>query len=98
MLKFDASITIGPHHFIAGGLEGRHKVVLDAVRKAVRAIEGADWIDVAAQNYPPECPGWVTLYQAGHSGPTPDTPALRDLHKNVEAVALAAMVAAGAPF
>jgi hypothetical protein len=98
MLKFDASITIGPHHLVAAGLEDRHRVALEAMRKAVRAIEGADWIDVAAQNYPPECPGWVTLYQAGHGGPTPDTQAWRELQKTVEAVALAALIAAGAPF
>jgi hypothetical protein len=39
MLKFDASITIGPHH-VAAGLENRHKAALEAVRNAVRAIEG----------------------------------------------------------
>jgi hypothetical protein len=57
-----------------------------AVRHGVRAMEGADWIDVAAQNYPPECPGWVTLYQHGQGGDTPDTRAWRETRQTVEAV------------
>ena len=96
-LQFDASITIGDHNLADTGLAGRRDVALDAVRKAVRAMDGADWIDVDALGFPPECQGWVTIYPAGRCI-TPDTPEWRGLQRLVEDVAMAAMVAAAAPF
>jgi hypothetical protein len=96
-LKFDASITIGPHHLKRTFLEDRVEDALEAVRRAVRAMDGADWIDVAAQNYPPECQGWVTLYPAG-CGITPDTEEWREQRRLVEEIAMNALIAAGAPF
>jgi hypothetical protein len=95
MLRFDASITIGPHHLAAAGLEGQPDIALDVVRRAVRGMEGAKWIDVAAQCFPPECQGWVTIYPSGRCV-TPETLAWQELRYTIETIALAAMTAAGA--
>jgi len=97
VLRFDPSTTIGPHHLAAAGLEGQPDTGLDAVRRAVRGMDGAGWIDVAAQCYPPECQGWVTIYRAG-SCITPDTPAWHDWHHAIETVAMSVLAAAGASF
>jgi hypothetical protein len=97
MRRFDACITIGPHHLAAASLEGRPDIAVEAVRSAVRRMDGSDWVDVVAETYPLECQGWVILRRSG-CGDSPDTPAWLELVRTVETVALAAMVAAGAPF
>jgi hypothetical protein len=58
---------------------------------------GAAWVDVIAETYPPECQGWVLLRRRSRTD-TPNTRAWREMQRTVEAVALAAMVAPGAPF
>jgi hypothetical protein len=95
--RFDAVITIGDHHLAPAGLAGRRSEAVAAVRTAVERMDGAGWIDVEAQSYPPELPDWVIVYPRGRSN-IPDTPAWRELRRQVEAVAAAALVAAGAPF
>ena len=60
-------------------------------------MDGANWIDVEAQSYPPQCNGWVIVYPRGQCI-TPDTPSWRDLRHRVEEIATAVMVALGAPF
>jgi hypothetical protein len=69
---------------------------VDAVRQAVQRITGAGWIDVEALSYPPAIPGWVILYEPGR-GSAPDITEWRDLHREVEAMATAALVGAGKP-
>jgi hypothetical protein len=52
---------------------------------------------MVAESYPPELPGWVILRTPGRSD-APDTPAWRKLVHEVEEVATAALLVAGAPF
>jgi hypothetical protein len=78
-------------------LEGKPKVAVDVVQRAIEGIGGAGCVDVIAETYPPECQGWVILRRSGR-GDSPDTPAWLELVHTVETVAMAAMVAAGAPF
>jgi hypothetical protein len=54
---FDAVITLNDHHLEAAGLAGRAAEAVAAVRQAVERIDGAGWIDVAAQYFPPQLPG-----------------------------------------
>jgi hypothetical protein len=35
---------------------------MDVVRKAGRAMDGADRIDVTAQGFPPVCQSWVIVH------------------------------------
>lgn len=39
MPEFDATITIGHHHLMAAGLDGRRAEAIEVVRKAVEAME-----------------------------------------------------------
>ena len=96
---FDATITLGDHHLTAVGLDSGHRAdaIVDAVRTAVQRIDGADWIDVEVGCFPPDCPGWVTLYPRGSSGAMPDTPSWHALHHQVEETAKAALAAAAVP-
>jgi hypothetical protein len=94
---FDATITLNDHHHPAAGLTGRKAEAVAAVRGAVERMDGAHWIGVDAQSYPPELPGWVIVYPRGWCV-TPDTPEWRDVLHRVETVVTAALVAAGAPF
>ena len=94
---FDATITIGDHHLAATGLEGRRADAVAAVRAAVEQMDGAHWIDVEAQNYPPQCSGWLIVYPQGQCI-TPDSSAWRDLRHRVEQIATAVMIALGTPF
>jgi hypothetical protein len=50
----------------------KHQAVA-AVREAVERMDGAGWIDVEAQSYPPGASGWVIVYPQGRCT-TPDTP------------------------
>jgi hypothetical protein len=93
---FDATITIGHHHLIAAGLDPRQSDgVVDAVRSAVRRMDVANWIDVEAADFPPTCPGGVTVYPRGHSI-TPDTPQWLERRRQVEASVRAALIAVAA--
>jgi hypothetical protein len=55
---FDATITIGHHHLRAAGLDAEQAAVaaVNAVRRAVERMDGANWIDVMASDYPPATP------------------------------------------
>jgi hypothetical protein len=65
---FDATKRIGHHHLIAVGLDLRPSDgSVDAVLSVVRMMEGANWIDVEAADFPPACRGWVTVYPRGRS-------------------------------
>jgi hypothetical protein len=94
---FDAVITLNDHHLAKAGLTERRSEAVAVVRSAVERMDGAGWIDVEAQSYPPELPGWVILYRRGR-GERPDTPAWRKLRHQVEQTATDALMAAGAPF
>ena len=94
---FDAVITIGDHHLATAGLTGRSGEAAAAVREAVQRIDGAGWIDVEAQSYPPGLTGWVIVYPPGRSS-TPHTREWCELRRQVEATATAALIVAGAPF
>jgi hypothetical protein len=59
---------------------------------AVECMDGASWIDVEAADFPPTCPGWVTLHPRGSSG-TQDTPAWHDVRRRVEETVKAALAA-----
>ena len=83
---FDATITLDDHHLDTAGLSDREAEATAAVREAVERMEGAGWIDVEAQSYPPELPGWVIVYPRGRCF-TPDTPVWRALQHQVETVA-----------
>jgi len=91
--EFDATITLNDHHSATAGLSGPEAAA--AVRHAVEQMPGAGWIDVEAQPYPPELPGWVIVYPQGRSV-TPDTPAWHALRRDIEVMATAALVGAGA--
>jgi hypothetical protein len=95
--EFDSTITLNDHHLAATGLSDRRADAVEAVRVAVEWMNGAGWIDVEAQSNPPSCHGWVIVYPRGHSI-TPETAEWRALRHRVEAVAMAAMTAAGTPF
>ncbi len=92
-MEFDAIITINDHHLEAAGLTGCKAVAVAAVRQAVERIAGAGWIDVAAHYFPPETPGWVTLYPRDEATRT-DGPEWRDLASKVEQIALMALTRA----
>jgi len=94
MRRFHVCITLGPHLLAAAGLEGRPDTAIEAVRLAVRRMDGANWVDIVAETYPPECPGWLILRRP-HRSDTPDTRAWREMQQTVEAVALAAMFSVG---
>lgn len=98
-LPFDATITLGDHHMAAAGLDPqrRRATIVDAVRGAVQRMDGANWIDVAAADFPPRCTGWVTLYPCGSSA-KPDSPPWHDLRRRVEETVRAALIAAAIPF
>ena len=96
-LDFDATITLNDHHLAVAGLSDRRAAVVEAVRQAVDRMEGAGWIDVEALSYPLGCQGWVIVHPCGHCR-TPDTLHWRELRHQVEAVAMAAVAAARAPF
>jgi hypothetical protein len=89
--------TLNDHHLEAAGLSGRKEQAVAAVREAVARIDGAGWIDVEAQSYPPGAAGWAIAYPRGRCV-TPDTPGWRELRHRVETVATTALIAAGAPF
>jgi hypothetical protein len=87
--------TTSDHHLFTSGLSGPRAVT--AVRQAVKRMDGAGWIDVAAQSYPPNTPGWVILYPPGRAT-APDMPEWQERRRQVEAIATAALVGVGAPF
>ena len=95
---FDATITIGHHHLRAAGLDPEQAAVtgVTAVRRAIERMDGANWIDVMASDYPPATPGWVIVYPRGSSIP-PDTPEWRERRSEVEDMAKAALIAAASP-
>ena len=93
---FDAVITLNDHQLDAAGLTGRAGEAA-AVRQAIERMDGAGWIDVEAQSYPPGLPGWVVVYPRGRCS-TPQTPAWCERRRQVEAAATAALMVAGAPF
>jgi hypothetical protein len=90
---FDTCITLNDRHLAAAGLTGRAAEAVKAVREAVGRMDGAGWIDVEAQPYPPELPGWVILRTPGRSD-APDTPAWRELVRQVEETATGALTEA----
>ena len=91
--EFDATITLNDHHSATAGLSGPEAAA--AVRHAVEQMPGAGWIDVEAQPYPPELPARVIVCPRGRSV-TPDTPAWHALRRDIEVMATAALVGAGA--
>ena len=92
--SFDATITLNDHHLATVGLSARRAEAVVAVRKAVQDMDGAGWIDVEAQPFPPDLDCSVILYPSGRSDRF-DTPAWQTLHQKVEQTALAALRAAG---
>jgi hypothetical protein len=58
---------------------------------------GAHWIDIEVANFPPFCPGWVTVYPRGRCI-TPDTPAWHERRPQVEEVVKLALMAIAAQF
>jgi len=73
MPVFDATIDLPP------------SAPVDAVRAAVRAMEGAGWIDVAAgAEFPPSLE-WCVVYPAGKSR-IPDTDEWAAIQARVRAV------------
>jgi hypothetical protein len=80
---FDAVITLNDHHLEAAGLTGRKGEAVAAVRQAVERMDGAGWIDVEIQSYPPGLPGWAVVYPRGRCG-TPQTPAWCERRHQVE--------------
>jgi hypothetical protein len=95
--NFDATITLNDRHLDTVGLSDRKYKAVAAVREAVARMEGASWIDVEAESYPPGAPGWVIVYPRGRSV-TPDTLEWQKLRHLVETVVTSALTAAGAPF
>lgn len=55
-VSFDATITIGYHHLRAAGVDPQQSsaAAVDAVRRAVARMDGANWIDVEAAGLPAE--------------------------------------------
>jgi hypothetical protein len=99
---FDATITFNDHHLDTAGLSDRKYKAVAAVQEAVAWMEGAGWIDVEAESYPPGGAGWVIVYPSGRRV-TPDTLEWRELLHLVATVATSALTAsaltaAGAPF
>ncbi len=96
--EFDATIAIRAQRLETAGLANRCDEAAAAVRQAVERMDGANWIDVMATaipiptRYPMSvvCPRGCCL--------TPGTEEWRELQRSVEAVAAAALVAAGTPF
>ena len=80
MPEFDATITIGVHHL--GGAMPGHAV--SAVRDAVEAIPGANWIVVEYGGAYPQFLRPVTVYPRGRFV-TPETEEWARLNKAVEA-------------
>jgi hypothetical protein len=97
-LPFDATITLGDHHLAAAGLDPQQRsaAIVDMVRSAVQRMDGANWIDVEAADFPQTCRGWVTLYPLGSSS-TPDTLPWRELCHRVEETVKVALIAAAIP-
>jgi hypothetical protein len=60
-------------------------------------MDGAGWIDVESESYPPGAAAWVVVPPPGR-GVTADTPEWRGLWHRVEKAATAALIAIGAPF
>jgi hypothetical protein len=58
---FDATITFNDHHLAAAGLTCRKAEAVEAVREAVERMDGAGWIDVEPESYPPSAAGWVIV-------------------------------------
>ena len=56
-------------------------------------MDGANYIDVMAANFPSTCPGWVIVYPRGNRR-IPDTQPWRDLRHRVEEMVKATLVAA----
>jgi hypothetical protein len=54
---FDATITFNDHHLAAAGLTCRKAEAVEAVREAVERMDGAGWIDVEPESYPPSAAG-----------------------------------------
>ena len=92
---FDAIITLNDGHLLTANMSDRPAEAVAVVRRAIEAIPGAGWIDVEAQTYPPSLPAWVIVYPLGRAA-TPDTPDWHETRRLVEAVAMSALVAAGA--
>jgi hypothetical protein len=88
--SFDATITLNDHHLAIAGRSTPKADAVAAVRMAIEQMDGAGWIDVEAQPFPPELAGWVILYRPGRSD-RPDTPAWRALSQRVEEGAVAAL-------
>jgi hypothetical protein len=89
-ITFDACIMINDHHLATAGLTGRRAEAVAPVRTAVQGMDGAGWIDVEAQYFPPHQAPWVVLYECCRSN-TPDTPAWQTLQRMAEEVATAAL-------
>ena len=94
--SFDATITLNDHHLATVGLSSRKAEAVVAVRTAVECMDGAGWIDVEAQPFPPDLDCSEILYPSGRNDRL-DTPAWRTLHQRVEETALSALRAAGTP-
>ena len=73
-----------------------HQAIV-AVRAAVERMDGAHWIGVDAQSYPPDLLGWVIAYPRGWCV-TPDTPEWCELRQRVESAVTAVLVPVGTPF
>jgi hypothetical protein len=96
--EFDATITIGAQRLEAAGLTTRCDEAAAAVRQAVERMDGANWIDVMATAIPIQTRYPMSVVYPRGCCLTPDTEEWRELQRTVEAVAAAALVAAGAPF
>lgn len=86
--RFDTLIALGPQHLPPGTDRG---AAVDAVREAVQAMPGAEWVSVERHGMAlPAGMGWIELHAPGSSvrqaGATWDA-----LRAEVERVALAAM-------
>jgi hypothetical protein len=53
MITTDATITVTDDHLAAAGLSAEEADAVVAVRAAIDRMDGAGWIDVEAQSYPP---------------------------------------------
>jgi hypothetical protein len=95
--NFDATFTLNDHHLDAAELSDRKYKGVAAVREAVARMDGAHWIGVDAQSYPPDLPGWVIAYPRGWCV-TPDTPEWCELRQRVESVVTVVLVPVETPF
>jgi hypothetical protein len=65
---FEATITLNDHHLDTAGLSDRKCKAVAAVREAIARMEGAGWIDVEAESFPPGAPrrpAWWTRRTEG---------------------------------